>query len=148
MNQLKQSLKKVADAATKMTRQLQDVQRVAPMSPVEIPKVPREYTRVEVQEKLFDHLDDLVRYWSTEKDMEGNSFPTKKACEGMAFSFLCMLDGVSDLPGFLVVPLGTEEDKEYMREQGENYYTPVSDDIINSVIDVHGDDMLHEKWRR
>lgn len=102
---------------------------------------PREMTTEEVQNRFLDHIWTVLEYWLHEQrqpDMRGKM-------QGLAFSILAALDGVSGgLPGFIVAPLPHEDDKEYLRSQGKNWF-PENHTIEDSVrADIAGN--LHDKW--
>lgn len=103
----------------------------------------REYTEEEVRELLLGHISNLVDYWLNDSRAES----TEAKMEGLAFSILSALDGSSmALPGFLVAPLPCEEDKEFHREQGENWF-PENHEVADQVkADLGGS--LHEFWHK
>ena len=79
----------------------------------------REYTEKEVREKVLKQIAVMVNYWLN----ESRTPDTKEKLEGLAFSICSMLDGCNlDIPGFIVAPLGHEEDIQYYKDKGENYY--------------------------
>jgi len=77
----------------------------------------REKTTEESRKEFLSHVASLVDYWDkVESDK-------KKAMEGVVFSIMSVLDGCSmALPGFIVAPCTNEEDKDYYKGKGENYY--------------------------
>lgn len=100
---------------------------------------PHEYTPDEIRDMLLDHIWSLIRYWGNPAENLGD---TQKRLEGLAFSILSSLDGCSlNLPGFALVPMGYEEDKEYHKEEGESWF-PTNEDLegVNGVVCT----MLHE----
>jgi hypothetical protein len=78
---------------------------------------PREITTEENRYLLLKHFAGLVDYW--EKVDERNC---REKMEGLLFSVLAALDGCSaGLPGFAIIPLGTEEDIAFAKETGFDY---------------------------
>lgn len=58
---------------------------------------------------------------------------------GLAFSIIVMLDGGNvGMPGFKVIPMPHPSDREYCKQNGENWY-PTGCDIGGS---------LHEHWHQ
>lgn len=104
---------------------------------------PREYTDDEVAELLLEHIWASIHFWSK----QGGS---KEFCiSGFAFNLLSTLSGTSlSLPGFIVAPSPCEEDKEYLKSIGENWFP------YNSGFDVECDigrvlrDSFHEVGHR
>lgn len=81
----------------------------------------REYTTEEVREKVLNHIWALIEYW------DGGNLPHSKTrrerLEGFAHSLLAMLDGSSaELPGFIIAPCPHEDDREWRKARGENWY--------------------------
>lgn len=103
---------------------------------------PREYTPEEIRDQFLNHMRHLVDYWSGE-DVGTRS--TKDRLDGLAFSFLSMIDGCSmAMPGFRIFPTCHPTDPDYLREHDENWY-PVNDDSG----DMRGEittGYLHEIW--
>lgn len=78
---------------------------------------PREKTEDEVRQEFLEAIWSRINYWKNSDTYEVDKY------EGLAFSILSLLDGEScDLPGFIVAPLPSSEDKEYYIDNGENYY--------------------------
>ena len=93
----------------------------------------REYTLEEMQEQFIGHIHALIDYWEN----ESRASTTKEKLEGLAFSILTAIDGESlAVPGYQLIPVTSEENKEYYISQGENYY-PEDTDIAG---------YLHEKF--
>lgn len=85
--------------------------------------------------EFLDALALLVDYWS-EVDAS-----TRYKLDGLAFSFLNILDGTSfSAPGYHIVPLSDENGIAYSKEMDENWY-PLPD-LKNDI----AKDMLHEAW--
>ena len=79
--------------------------------------VSNRYTSEEIREKVLSHIRNLAKYWDTVPRET-----TKEKLDGLAFSFLTMLDGGTSLPGFILAPLPCESDKEYNLDNGGKYY--------------------------
>ncbi len=95
---------------------------------------PRELTEDEVRDNLLEHIWDMVDYWTDESRVTD----TREKMAGLAFSILTVLDGESgNMPGFLVAAQPHEDDKEYRRKEGENWYP-------TEIKDIGG--CLHERW--
>lgn len=79
---------------------------------------PREYTEEEIREQFLENIRAYVRYWDKLPDKS-----TKERLEGLAFSILAVIDGsTAELPAFVLAPFPHEEDKEFRRNRGENWY--------------------------
>lgn len=91
----------------------------------------RAKTKQEVVEEFLNHVKGMVNYWENEERR-----PTSRdKLEGLAFSFLVMLDGGSvGMPAFDLIPSPHPSDKEYHQEQGENWYEP---EVINDNVQLH-----------
>jgi hypothetical protein len=103
---------------------------------------PREYTSEEIREQFFDHIDRLIEYWGSDDVKHRN---TQERLEGLAFSFLTMLDGapVNMLGGFRVFPNCHGGDPEYLKDQGENWWPPnEGESNLRGEITT----MFHEAW--
>jgi hypothetical protein len=99
----------------------------------------REYTKDEVREMFLSKIWNTIHYW----DKTQTENPTQKdRLEGLAFSILVLLDGGTELPGFIVAPLPHESDKEFLIDKGENYYP--ENHNSNVKCDIAGG--LHELW--
>lgn len=95
-------------------------------------KEPHELTVEEVRGLLLAHIENLVKYWDTVKDI---SLSQKARLQGLAGSILTTLDGCSvDLPAFIVAPFPHESDKEFRKENGENWYPENHQSKINADI--------------
>ena len=100
----------------------------------------REKTVDEMREEFLNHIRLLIDYWD---QVEGQK-TTKDRLAGLAFSILVTLDGgAGDLPGYLVIPNSTEEDKGWYEQQGEDYYPIPPEDIEG---DIGG--YLHELLKK
>ncbi len=90
---------------------------------------PREYTEGEVRQQFLQLVWSYIKYWHTLPDKS-----CRKRLEGLAFGILVILDGEStELPGFIVSPNPHEDDKEFLRGQGENWYPEGICDIAGSL---------------
>lgn len=93
---------------------------------------PRAYTPEEVRQKFLDHLYHLTNYWPE------HAIDKKDACRSMVFSILCILDGVTmDLPMMNLSLHPHEDDKEFLKGEGENWFEPGQ--IINEI-------SMHDEW--
>lgn len=100
-----------------------------------LPK-PVAYTEEESRNMYLDHMRMLVNYWSNESRCETE----RERMEGLAFSFLVMLDGGSaSLPSLDLCLAPHESDKEYLTATGEKHFE--SGMIINNC-------QLHELWHK
>ena len=94
---------------------------------------PRAFTAEEIRNEVLDHLRTMSRYWSKLP----NKTP-RELCDGMAFSFLSMLDGCSiGIPAYNLVTSPHPDDEQYCKDNGENWYPTGL--VIN-------DCMLHELY--
>jgi hypothetical protein len=92
---------------------------------------PRAKTEKEVREEFIFIIQNLTKYWARQENLSVNS-----RCEGVAFSILCLFDGINmDFPAVDLVLNPHPDDKEYYIENDENWYE--SGIIINNT-------MLHE----
>lgn len=95
---------------------------------------PRAMTVEEMRAELINHLIGIYQYWANiEKPYQhGNQTVERARMEGMLFSIFVLLDGGSGLmPAFDLVPSPHEDDEEYRRSQGENWWaaTPILSDV-------------------
>lgn len=92
----------------------------------------REYTEEEMQREFVEHIHALIDYWEN----EDRAPTTKEKLEGLAFSILTAIDGEAmAVPGYKLIPITSEEDKQYYISQGENYY-PEDTDIAGSLHEI------------
>lgn len=99
----------------------------------------REHTQKEIQDMFLEHIRGITSYWANLP----NKTPEERT-NGVAFSILALLDGVSaDLPAFEVIPVPHPSDKAFHQEEGTNYY-PDPPRALEGAITVHGPDMLHD----
>ena len=97
----------------------------------------REYTNEEIQQNFIAEIKKYVNYWATQPQLS-----VQEQCDGVAFSILNILDGTSELPGFIVAPCPHESDKNYHIKNNDNYYPEFED--TNQ--DISGN--LHELYYR
>ena len=96
----------------------------------------RAITKEEAREVFLSHVQSISKYWAGLPDQTD-----QERCDGVAFSILCIFDGVSGgLPAFDAVIRPHPEDKQYNTDIDENYYE--NGMAIND--DVH----LHEIMKR
>ena len=94
---------------------------------------PRAYTADEVRQQLLDHMRAISRYWAKQPDQT-----VAEKCDGLCFSILNIFDGTSmGLPAMDISLSPHEDDKEFNRSEGDNWYEPGQ--VIN-------DCMMHEEW--
>ena len=78
----------------------------------------REWTTEEIRDKFLKQVEHIVKYWD---ELPGKT--TTERLEGSAFTIMSLLDGCSmGSPGFIVAPMAHEDDEEYLKTLGENYY--------------------------
>jgi len=98
---------------------------------------PRAITSDELRDMLLDHFHELARYWADVNSEHHKT--TQSKIEGFVHSVLATLDGCSPgLPCFDLVAKPHEDDKQYCKDNGENW---IEDETRIS-------DMLHEHWHR
>lgn len=98
----------------------------------------REYTREEVQKLFLAHIRGLIDYWSYRTYRED----TRGKLEGLAHSMLATIDGCSiSIPCFILAPYPHEEDEDYRKGKGENYFAYNDSDKVKC--DIGGS--LHEQ---
>ncbi len=100
----------------------------------------RQYTIEECREMLLKKIWQYIRYWEKEERA-----PTvREKLEGLAFGILVILDGgTPDIPGFAIIPKPHEDDKEYLKDEGQNWWPPFEQENKN---DIGG--ALHEDFKR
>ena len=97
---------------------------------------PRAYTADELRDQLLDHMRGVAAYWAS-VDREGIS--VQERIEGALFSTLVMLDGGSmGMCAWDLVAQPHDDDKEYLRSQGENWIEPGT--VVSTA--------LHEFWHK
>jgi hypothetical protein len=96
-------------------------------------ETPRAYTPEEARDLFLEHIRCMVDYWATVKGRT-----EKEKLSGLAFSILVTLDGGTNLPAFDAIPVRTGKgchfdivpcphptDKDYCKDNGENWFEPV-----------------------
>lgn len=109
---------------------------------------PRAYTQAEVQQMFMDHLEGVVEYWLKLEPrlLPKGEDPVRYRVEGVVFSILAALDGVSaELPAYSVFPCPHPDDKEFLISEGSNYYETFPEDV-ELPPDIHGPHMLHDLY--
>lgn len=109
------------------------------------PDEPRAHTQEEMQDLFLNQIAAYVNYWAR-VDIQPNKGETEAHARlsGLAFSILGILDGVTELPSFEIVPVPAEGDREFLIEEGENYWPP--SELPENVTTIHGGSMLHELY--
>lgn len=92
---------------------------------------PRAFTREECLEKIMRFVAEKVDYWTRE------GLGKKDACEGLAHSFLAMIDGVTYLPALDLHISVDEMDKDFCISEGSNWH--------ENGMCLNNDVMLHEE---
>ncbi len=97
---------------------------------------PHELTADEVRARFLGLVRYYIGYWEKEDRRPG----TREKLEGLAHSLLAIIDGETALPCFILVPSPHEDDREYNKEQGDDWYQPFPD---VDVCDIGG--RLHDE---
>lgn len=101
---------------------------------------PRELKEDEVRKNFLSHLKNVATYWDK---VEGRT--TLEKIEGAIFSTLVLLDGeAADLPSFIVAPLPNENDMEFHKNRGKNWYPQNHNSKVNCDIAGSLHEMFHE----
>src|SRR4051812_9013106 len=101
----------------------------------------RQLTEEEVRLKLLQHIWGMIDYWK--KDDRTLSVAGK--LEGLAFSILVALDGgAGELPRFLVAASPHADDEAFHREEGTDWFPPLTLAAHTEVTDIAG--CLHEEF--
>ena len=80
---------------------------------------PREYTTEEVRKKVINHIWMMIDYW----EHDSRAPTTRRKLSGLAHSICAMLDGCSGgIPAFVVAPIPHPSDKEFHKDEGENWF--------------------------
>lgn len=109
---------------------------------------PREHSQEEMLIKFLEHIKINKDYWSNVK-LEGEQDCLETRMNGLCFSFLTMLDGVSmEMPVLELVPVTHPADEEYLKNEGENWWPNQSKKFDSSGLKtIHGCGMmLHDLW--
>ena len=86
---------------------------------------PHQYTIDEVKSHFLEHVAGCALYWERQPTI-GDTGQTNVS--GAVFHTLSVLDGGAlSLPGFLVTPRPHEEDEEYLRGEGMNWFPSEGD---------------------
>lgn len=108
---------------------------------------PRARTAEEIRDDFMDTCRHLVDFWASPRTRKFPAGPgtipdwvieaiLRDRLSGLLHSFLCIFDGVSGgWPAFDIVASPHPDDKEYHRDEGEDWIEPGT--VIN-------DTMLHE----
>lgn len=97
---------------------------------------PRPYTHEECREMVLQQLKSMMLYCLGET----RRATTRGKLDLLVFSILAMIDGSDiELPAFRLVPHPHEQDANYHRDNGENWWP---DDFDLS------DGELHSRWAR
>ena len=87
----------------------------------------------DVREELLDQIRAYIGFWINTKDQT-----EEQKLVGLAFSILNIFDGTSAcLPAMDIVLRPHEDDKEYNKENGDDWYEDGM--VVNEC-------MLHEQW--
>lgn len=90
---------------------------------------PREWTAEEVRAQFLKHAWELIEYWHEQTDIG-----EVQKMSGVVFSLLAVIDGCdAGMPAFGLIPSPHEEDKEYCKGEGENWYPEDTVDIGGSL---------------
>lgn len=107
--------------------------------------MPRQWTAEEISEMFLAHCKTLVNYWATVPNKTD-----KEKLDGLMFSLLAVFDGSSaELPSFELIPAPHEDDKEYNKTNGNNWWPPLPKEFENNqeFVSLHqGCISLHETW--
>jgi hypothetical protein len=105
----------------------------------------KEYTEEEVREQLLKHVHSLISYWENEERRP----EVRDKLSGLAFSILTMLDGCSiDLPRFIVAPDPHPRDKDYHKDNDENWYAENCESDVCCDISGCLHELFHEVGRK
>jgi len=95
---------------------------------------PKAKTPEEIRGDFLDTCRGLADYWAS--DAIQGSYTCHERLSGLLHSILCIFDGVSmGMPAFDIVASPHPDDKEYFRDEGEDWIEPGT--VIN-------DCMLHD----
>ena len=99
---------------------------------------PRQTTEDEVRRAFLGQCRSAIHYWET---LSGEH-TLHDRLSGVAFSVLCILDGVSGgLPGFIVAPCPHPDDRAFRENEGEDWWPENDSAAVNC--DISGG--LHEQ---
>jgi hypothetical protein len=86
---------------------------------------PHELTTDEIRDRVAHHVDTMIRYWARlpAGRNPGDKGDVEWRLEGLTHSIFAMLDGCTiDIPGFIVAPLPSKDDRAFHEENGENWW--------------------------
>ena len=106
----------------------------------------REKTIEECRQEFLEQISADCRYWANVR-LEPEHDTVSYRMSGLVFSFLVILDGGSALPAFDVIPSPHEEDEEFLRGEGENWWPRIPDDLREG-LPVINECQLHEMWHK
>jgi len=96
---------------------------------------PRAYTVEEERAAFLDAVRSLAAYWSTQHA----SHTPQRMCDGLAFSILTLIDGLSgESPGMNLAIAVHPDDEAYCKARGENWHQ--NGLVINDTGDYLHDD--------
>jgi len=106
-----------------------------------------EHSNEEMLIMILQHLNQSKKYWATVK-LDSSRDTVEERLDGLCFSFLTMLDGVSaGLPTMEVIPTPHPDDEEYLRNEGENWWPNQTEKFEQSNLKSIGSGhMLHDLW--
>ena len=97
---------------------------------------PDVYTEDEVTKIFINKVRSIINYWHR----DDSTSDVKDKLEGLAHSILCIIDGNTDLPKFILAPDPHPSDKEYHIKKGDKFFPENNESNINC--DISG--CLHE----
>ena len=81
------------------------------------------YTLEECQKLFLDHLWELIDYWDTVDSFDGHPRTQRDRLSGLVHSILATIDGESgDMPAFMLIPSPHEDDKEWYKARGDDWW--------------------------
>jgi hypothetical protein len=102
---------------------------------------PRELTKEEARKRFLETVYGIAQYWAK----ESREIDVTAKCEGVAFSILSLLDGCNgNMPGFLLIPAPHPSDKDYMKDEGEDWFRDYPESAEEYDI---GGNCLHELFQ-
>ena len=104
---------------------------------------PREYTTNEIREMFLDQVRGNIEYWN-KVELKPENDNQKYRIEGAIFSTLVLLDGGTNLSGWIVAPCPHPEDKQFHIDNQSNYFPE------NHDVEIKGDiaGCLHELFHK
>jgi len=98
----------------------------------------RQHTTDEVRNQFLQMVWNEIDYWKKQKVSE------QEKMEGVVFSILVMIDGDSaTLPPFILAPCPHQGDRNFLEEEGMNWYPQNDNEQINGDIGGELHDMFH-----